>query len=259
MFFMAPVSSSQESLLSVLKIRGIQDSDRGLYRCRVDFKAAPTRNTKANLTVIVPPTPPVIVNEAGREATSQLGPYPEGATVQISCEVSGGRPKPKVQWFWSGLPLSASSEVSSGSTVTSSVILRELKRSDDGILLTCQAQNNNISTPVKHSVALRMNLPPTAVWISKKDQHLLAGKEVVFSCASTGASPRSKFSWFLGEDLVTMNTKQTTQLHQPVNVSVLSFTPHIDDHGRVLSCRAENPDLENSAIQDSLLLKVHCK
>ena len=38
----------------------------------------------------VPPNPPVIVNEAGREATSQLGPYPEGATIQISCEVRGG-------------------------------------------------------------------------------------------------------------------------------------------------------------------------
>ena len=38
----------------------------------------------------VPPNVPVIVNEAGREATSQLGPYPEGATTQISCEVRGG-------------------------------------------------------------------------------------------------------------------------------------------------------------------------
>jgi hypothetical protein len=38
----------------------------------------------------VTPQSPVIVNEAGREATSQLGPYVEGSTVQVSCEVSGG-------------------------------------------------------------------------------------------------------------------------------------------------------------------------
>ena len=62
-----------------------------------------------------------------------------------------------MKWFWSGRPLASASEVSSGSTVTSNVILTGLKRSDDGILLTCEAQNNNISTPVKHSVVVTMN------------------------------------------------------------------------------------------------------
>lgn len=33
----------------------------------------------------------MIVNEAGREVSSQLGPYPEGLSVQVSCEVSGGK------------------------------------------------------------------------------------------------------------------------------------------------------------------------
>eukprot|EP00094_Tigriopus_californicus_P004945 TCALIF_04763-PA protein Name:"Protein of unknown function" AED:0.04 eAED:0.04 QI:402/1/0.66/1/0/0/3/0/220 len=37
---------------SVLTIRGISTQDRGLYRCRVDFHAAPTRNSMANLTVV---------------------------------------------------------------------------------------------------------------------------------------------------------------------------------------------------------------
>lgn len=68
-----------------------------------------------------------------------------------------GRPKPRVRWLQSGIPLGASSEVSSGSTVTSSVILESLDRSDNGLLLTCEASNNNISKPVRHSVSLLMN------------------------------------------------------------------------------------------------------
>ena len=64
-----------------------------------------------------------------------------------------------------------------------------------------------------------VSVPPTAVWISKKDQHLLAGNEVVFACASTGASPRSKFTWFLGEDLITTTSDQDVQLHQVGNYS----------------------------------------
>ena len=68
-----------------------------------------------------------------------------------------GRPKPMVRWVWSGHPIRETSEVSSGSTVTSTVVLRDLQREDNGALLTCLAKNNNVSTPVKHSVALLMN------------------------------------------------------------------------------------------------------
>ena len=68
-----------------------------------------------------------------------------------------GRPKPRVRWQQSGLPLGTSSEVSSGSTVTSTVILESLNRTDNGLLLTCEASNNNISKPVRHSVSLLMN------------------------------------------------------------------------------------------------------
>ena len=56
-------------------------------------------------------------------------------------------------------------------------------------------------------------MPPTAVWVNKKDQHLLAGKEAVYNCGSTGASPRSKFSWMLGEKIINGNE---IPLHQVV-------------------------------------------
>ena len=71
--------------------------------------------------------------------------------------IISGRPKPRVRWLQSGVFLASSSEVSSGSTVTSTVVLESLERSDNGLLLTCEASNNNISKPVRHSVSLLMN------------------------------------------------------------------------------------------------------
>ena len=38
--------------LMKLRIEGIQASEGGLYRCRLDFRRSPTRNVLVNLTVI---------------------------------------------------------------------------------------------------------------------------------------------------------------------------------------------------------------
>lgn len=42
-------------------------------------------------------------------------------------------------------------------------------------------------------------------------------------------------------------------------LSVLTFIPVVDDDGKYLTCRAENPFIPDSAIEDKWRLVVHCK
>ena len=67
-----------------------------------------------------------------------------------------GRPRPSISWFSNGRLLPSSFEVSSGSTVTSGIVVSELSRSDDSALLTCEATNNHISRPARSSVSIVM-------------------------------------------------------------------------------------------------------
>jgi hypothetical protein len=68
-----------------------------------------------------------------------------------------GRPKPTVRWLRGDQEVAAESEVSSGTTVTSTLMLVDLKRSDNEVVLTCEANNNNFSAPVYTSVTILMN------------------------------------------------------------------------------------------------------
>ena len=42
-------------------------------------------------------------------------------------------------------------------------------------------------------------------------------------------------------------------------MSVLTFIPMVDDDGKYLTCRAENPFIPDSAIEDKWRIVVYCK
>ncbi len=44
-----------------------------------------------------------------------------------------------------------------------------------------------------------------------------------------------------------------------MTLSVLKFVPTIEDDGKYLTCRAENPAIADSTIEDKWLLNVECK
>ena len=48
-------------------VEGVKAKDRGVYRCRVDFKIQPTTISRVDLAVNMPPEKPVILDSRGRE------------------------------------------------------------------------------------------------------------------------------------------------------------------------------------------------
>ena len=74
-----------------LVVQAVQPGEAGLYRCRVDFRSAPTRNSLVNLTLIgergsalsllvtvplpEPPSSVTIIDFSGEEVETTAGPF----------------------------------------------------------------------------------------------------------------------------------------------------------------------------------------
>ncbi|XP_076234182.1 fasciclin-2 isoform X4 [Calliopsis andreniformis] len=197
-------ASFRASSPAQLTIRDLQESDEGVYRCRVDFRNSPTRNFKVNFTVIVPPAQPIIYDAKRRDMSKLLEAYPEGADLFLVCEVHGGKPRPRVTWLLESKVMDAPSEVRETqgptgeiSVVTiSNVTLKGLTRSHYHAKLLCKASNTHLASPPTTAVTIELHMRPLKVEITGKDKILLAGKKYETRCQSTGSKPPAVLTWW---------------------------------------------------------------
>jgi len=153
-----------------LEIKNFTVSDEGLYKCRVDFKKAPTRITEIQLSLIVPPEKPVIteINRSrqeramagsysmGEDLSRTVGPYELGEDVTVLCTVLGGKPTPNLTWSMDHQPVKEQLIRATDEKVESSLFLPSVSPSDRGTLLTCRADNGY--TKVYTSVKLELRI-----------------------------------------------------------------------------------------------------
>ncbi|KAK8402382.1 hypothetical protein O3P69_000656 [Scylla paramamosain] len=247
-----------------LELFPVQDRDEAIYRCRVDFLLSPTKNTIVNFTVIIPPNKPEIYNEtghlvSGKNGASIIGPYNEGSSLYLTCRVSGGRPKPQVEWLVND-EVWHSEEMKEPDDVTK-VTLRvtELGRRHLHAVFECRATNFNDSSPISATVTLDMNFQPKNVTIISGSNSLSAGTEYELVCQSWGSRPSAIISWWKGGTTALKDAVMTTSPDSNVTTSILKYRAEMTDSGKYLTCRAVNQHIPQSAREDGLRLNVYYK
>ena len=143
--------------------------------------------------------------------------------------------------------------------VQNTIKIGPLSLSDLGTVFTCVSSNNNLSVPVSSRVTIDMVYPPNDVSITVIEQPLSAGTVYIVSCETAGSRPDPIITWWLGSEAMVEEIEQVVEKNKDVTKSTIYFTPRTKDHGKVLVCRAENPHIVDSGMEDSWTLTVYCK
>ncbi|KAJ8726696.1 hypothetical protein PYW07_001394 [Mythimna separata] len=190
---------------AALLVRDVKRRDEGVYRCRVDFRNTQTTSFRYNLTVVVPPEKPVVVDRWGRVInTTTLGPHEEGDDVLLTCRVLGGRPEPSVRWLVNGVLVDEEYEHNTGDVIENRLLWPAIRRADYAAVFTCQATNSHLVPPKELSLVLDMFLRPLTVEIKKPAETgeggvLTAERRYEVACESAGSRPPAVITWYKGK------------------------------------------------------------
>ncbi|XP_055592434.1 nephrin-like [Uranotaenia lowii] len=244
-----------ESDPAYLELNEIKRHDQGIYRCRVDFQNSQTQSFRFNLTVIIPPEAPVILDRWGRVINSTIiGPKEEGDDILLTCRVVGGRPQPDVLWFINDNLVDNQIEQNTGNVIENRLLWTSVQRHHLHSVFTCQARNTKLMPPRISKFTLDMYLKPQSVKILNSTLSLAAHKEYRIVCQTSGARPDAVISWTKGKKSL---KRFKEHVIRNTTYSVLSLVPTVEDDGRLLGCRAENPKVPGLYLEQFQNISVH--
>ncbi|XP_055381972.1 uncharacterized protein LOC129612415 [Condylostylus longicornis] len=238
-----------------LDIKDIKRHDQGIYRCRVDFRTSQTQSFRYNLSVIILPEQPIILDRWGRQLNgTMLGPKQEGDDIVITCRVVGGRPQPQVRWLVNGLLVDNQYEHNSGDVIENRLLWPSVQRTDLQSVFTCQAINTLLVKPKEKSFILDMHLKPLTVKIIDPPVSMVADRRYEVICESSGSRPNAIITWYKGKRQLRRTRDEI--LNNNVSRSELSFVPTTDDDGKSITCRSENPNVTGLFLETLWKLNV---
>ncbi|XP_025018556.1 nephrin-like isoform X2 [Tetranychus urticae] len=246
---------------SLLTIDPVINEDNGNYKCRVDFRRGRTQVTNVNLFVIVPPEKISIINnnDDGKEIIPNTTlSFNENTNVNLVCQSSGGRPSPSLIWYFNEKLLDDDYHIADStiSLVENHLTIPSVDRKMLNSILSCKASNNNITVGPTIAFILDLNIKPSSVEITNSREPISAGRKIEITCLATGSRPPARIVW-LKEDKLMVHSRESYSTDGLVTTSALILMPTRDDNHVNIICKADNPRLINSTIQDSWILEVY--
>ncbi|KAG1671861.1 B-cell receptor CD22 [Nymphon striatum] len=141
-------------------------------------------------------------------------------------------PSPYVTWWKDSVLISDKFSAKQGGVMVNELTIPALSREDLHQGFECQAANNNITKPSTTRVLLELVL--------------------------VDSRPPAVITWWKGSEKMT-STKTSFLGDSNISRSVLTFTPSAEDNGKYISCRADNPDIPDSAQENGRKLRVNFK
>ncbi|XP_067207984.1 neural cell adhesion molecule 1-like isoform X4 [Linepithema humile] len=128
-----------------------------------------------------------------------------------------------------------------------------LQSTDEGIY-RCRVDFKNSPTR-KQKMNLTIIVKPVTVQILTKETRVSADKNYDVECRTSGSRPDAMITWWKANKQIKKKA-QNYALENNQTLSILSFMPTIEDDGKYLTCRAENPVISDSALEDKWRLDV---
>ena len=129
-------------------ISAVTMEDRGIYKCRVDFRNSPTVTTKIKLNIVEEPNIPMIMDNDGISVMRDIGPFRLRQPLILVCLVEGGNPKPEVSWWRDGMLWDKDHDPKTYEDVLqNTLVISQLDRTYHDSTFECRAINNNVTQP----------------------------------------------------------------------------------------------------------------
>lgn len=235
-----------------LQMDQLRVGDTGFYYCRVDYQWSATEVSKVHLVVVVPPEKLIVRDDSRKLIRDIAGPYSEYTDVSLHCEAVKGFPAPAVTW-WSENKLVEGFLSNDTDSVVNTLTIKNASKTDIFKTYHCKAQNTELVHPISRTIILDLFLYPKIVFITGQMETVSASRPVQMTCQSQGSRPPAKITWWLNG---TFLSDHTETVRNNITTSTVRFNPIIRHHKSTLVCKAENPKIKSSYIQDIRLLNV---